>query len=365
MNFYIISFEVVKMEHARYLKIFFTITGTFAFLHVASILIFLISPEIFYYRAWEYFTDIGYRELGSPIEWRGEEAGDLSRGNLISYRQSWPTTVTTDEHGFRSNAKLVDSYPIVVSGDSSIYGSGLSDQDTLPWRLSKILDVPVFNGGRTNTPNALRHPRTYAVDVVIEAMTERVITPGKLEQENETLLTSGEVFAPLAHKTDTRLEILRDLPVRRYSLPLIGMNSLRRLLADARNFLRGENAKPRLFLRHTHRRENLERIVDLITERRDIIANRVGRYVFLAIPAKQTIYADDVDPYTKDFIPTLVAALRENGVEAIDLTATFRRESDDGLYFPYDTHWNATGAAIAAQEIARQVFGKGNNTPKP
>ena len=88
-------------------------------------------------------------------------------------------------------------------------------------------------------------------------------------------------------------------------------------------------------------------------------------WYFLAIPAKQTIYADDVDPYTQNFIPTLVAALKERGVEAVNLTTAFQRESDRGLYFPFDTHWNATGAAIAAQEIARQVFGKANDTPGP
>ena len=72
-----------------------------------------------------------------------------------------------------------------------------------------------------------------------------------------------------------------------------------------------------------------------------------------------------MDPYTRDFLPNLVAALKERGVEAVDLPTAFRRERDRGLYFPFDTHWNATGAAIAAQEIARQVFGKGNDNPGP
>ena len=64
----------------------------------------------------------------------------------------------------------------------------------------------------------------------------------------------------------------------------------------------------------------------------------------------------NVDPYTRNFIPALVAALRATGVEAVDLTTVFLRERDRGLYFLSDTHWNATGSAIAAREISRQVL---------
>jgi hypothetical protein len=78
--------------------------------------------------------------------------------------------------------------------------------------------------------------------------------------------------------------------------------------------------------------------------------------VFLPVPAKQTLYAEDVDSYTRNFIATLVARLRAEGVDAVDLATPFQAQKDNGLYFPYDTHWNKKGTALAAEVIAKQIF---------
>jgi hypothetical protein len=76
------------------------------------------------------------------------------------------------------------------------------------------------------------------------------------------------------------------------------------------------------------------------------------------VPAKQTLYAPDVDDYTRNFIPTLVARLRAEGVEAVDLATPFQKHKDEGLFFPYDTHWNEKGADLGARVLAEQLFGK-------
>ena len=145
------------MEAKRYLNILFLGAGFYFLLHMISIIAFLVAPEKFYFRAWEYFTDIAYRVEGHPMEWVGEESGDLSRNNLFLYRDSWPTRVTTDAFGFRSAAHKAGPYPILLAGDSTVFGSGLSDEATLSWQLSDILGQPVFNGARAHVLDALKH----------------------------------------------------------------------------------------------------------------------------------------------------------------------------------------------------------------
>lgn len=344
------------MTGRLYLKIFLTTTGAYAALHLASVVIFLIAPQLFYFRAWEYFDDIAYRLEGHDLRWSGAESGDLGRKHFFRHNNRRPTIVTTGPLGFRTSGPTsLRRFSVAITGDSTIFGSGLSDRETLPWRLAEIIHTGVFNGGRTQPFNALKHPRLGKIDVLIDAVTERDITIAGLRRA-QAAVDWKTPFRPLAQGDRSRVQILRNLPYRRYSLPLIGLKTVKRMARDLRAALVGKKAAPMLFIRHRQHRAEFERIVGLIVARRRMFAGRVGRYVFLAVPAKQTIYADDVDPYTRRFIPSLVAALRKRGVEAVDLTAAFQQARARGLYFSYDTHWNGNGTAVAAATIVGQIF---------
>lgn len=65
-----------------------------------------------------------------------------------------------------------------------------------------------------------------------------------------------------------------------------------------------------------------------------------------------------VGDYTRSFIATLVARPRAEGVEAADLATPFQAARQEGLYFAYDTHWNARGADLAAGVMARELIWK-------
>jgi len=62
---------------------------------------------------------------------------------------------------------------------------------------------------------------------------------------------------------------------------------------------------------------------------------------------------------------------RDERIVYFDLTASFRRNAQEGqmIYFPYDTHWNALGNKIAAEEIERflrqQMAGDAQQQPDP
>ena len=109
--------------------------------------LFIIKPSIFYWRAWEFFEELGFC-IPQKLEWNGYEYGDASRRYIYSFHNKWTTQVSIDHEGFRSVPFRSDSYPIVIVGDSNTWGSGFSDEETIPWIVAKKLAVPVFNGAR-------------------------------------------------------------------------------------------------------------------------------------------------------------------------------------------------------------------------
>lgn len=340
------------MDAARYLRVFLAIVLGFGLMHIGSLAAFLYSPEIFYYRPWEFFGDFGYQVRDMPIRWRRPEMQDQTRRNFFLYRRVRTTTVTADDDGFRARRYEADSYPIMVSGDSTIFGSGLSDDETLPWLLAEELKTPVFNAGRTTLGNALAHPAMRGTEVVVDGWTERDINPRLLQ---ERAIRVASEFRPFAPRKLSYMEAVRNVPPQRYSLPLIGWNVAKRIYRDIEVISDG-GEQPYTFLRHVMYAADLDHTVSLIAERDRIIRGLGKRYVFLPIPAKQTIYADNVDEYTRNFIPTLVGRLRAQGVEAVDLATPFEAEKDRELFHAYDTHWNAAGTRLAARVLVNTVF---------
>lgn len=343
------------MGSSSYLKVFLGITLGFGVLHISSLLAFLYSPQSFYYGPWEYFEDIAYRVEDAPMRWEGLEYQGQTRSNFLYYQYGHVTTVTTDEDGFRTPAVETDNYPILVYGDSTIFGAGLSDGETLPWRLAEITGLPVFNGARTSLSNALAHPALGAVEVVIDALTERNVYPRILKKRG---IPKPVEYRPIAAKGLTIAEAAGAIPPQRYSLPLILLKTGERLAGDYNIWRKGNGEEPYLFQRHRMRPEELDETVALIAARAKALEKQGLRYVFLPVPAKQTLYAGDVDDYTRNFIPTLVTRLRAEGVEAVDLATPFQAHKDEDLFFHYDTHWNARGADLGARMLAEQLFGK-------
>jgi hypothetical protein len=342
------------MNSTSYLKIFLTISLGFGAMHVGSLLAFLYSPQSFYYGPWEYFGDIAYRVEGAPMRWEGMEHQGQTRSNFLYYQYGHVTTVTTDADGFRARAIEADSYPVLIYGDSTIFGAGLSDGETLPWRLAEITDMPVFNGARSSLSSVLAHPALGKAEVVIDALTERNVYPRILKKRG---IPGPAAYQPIARKDQTMTQAAGAIPPQRYSLPLILLKTAERMAGDLKTWRKG-GEEPYQFKRHRARPEELDETVALIVARGKAIKARGMRYVFLPVPAKQTLYAEDVDDYSRNFIPMLVARLRAEGVEAVDLATPFQAHKGEGLFFPYDTHWNAKGAALAAKVMAEQLFGK-------
>lgn len=82
--------------------------------------------------------------------------------------------------------------------------------------------------------------------------------------------------------------------------------------------------------------------------------NRGGDFLFTAAPNKNTLYPEYMPARTRlgsvSDMDALYALLDEMGVSYLDLRDVFSQE-DEPLYFKTDSHWNAKGAALAADAL--------------
>jgi hypothetical protein len=322
--------------------------GLATVIHIASFASFIVEPQQFYYRAWEWFEDFPYRSGYFTASWNREERGDLANSHLFLYNHKRVTRVTTDRFGFRRSAQNAATYEMGVSGDSTIWGSGLSDDETLPSLIAQKMGQPVFNAGRTSLENGLKHPAMRTAKVVIHAITERHIHASSYRRA----VGSNSRASPLAQDDTSRWRIYLQTDARRYSPIARIPGYLRRLGADLHAIRKDVTNEPYLFLPHQFTPRDLSAVVPLIVSRHRILRERGIRYIFVAVPAKQTIYRENVDAYTRNYLFELDRALRANGVETVNLLESFLQHKTVGLFQPYDTHWNPQGVELAARIIS-------------
>ncbi len=155
-------------------KKYFSLTLVFYTTFYLSFILFMFFPSMFYYRSWEWFEEIVYKIPYKSI-WKGHEKGDASRRYIFHFQKKWKTTVSCDKEGYRSTFMKCEKYPIAIFGDSHIWGSGLSDEETISWILSKNLNLPVFNAGRDTYAilNLITNKKISKAKILIEMIAQR------------------------------------------------------------------------------------------------------------------------------------------------------------------------------------------------
>lgn len=91
--------------------------------------------------------------------------------------------------------------------------------------------------------------------------------------------------------------------------------------------------------------------------------NRGGDFLFTAAPNKNTLYPEYMPARTRlgsvSDMDALYALLDEMGVSYLDLRDIFSQEAEP-LYFKTDSHWNAKGAALAADALLAALSRESN-----
>jgi hypothetical protein len=116
--------------------------------------------------------------------------------------------------------------------------------------------------------------------------------------------------------------------------------------------------------RHTHpfTEEELKRWRDSLVAKRDWLAARGIKYLFVVAPDKHSIYPEFMPDYLNQVRPDscldqLVAYLKANSnIQILDLRpALLAEKSNIRVYHKTDTHWNERGAFVAYQQIMRRL----------
>ena len=304
--------------------------------------------------------------------------GDLaSFGNLPAMRQYRPEVFTTDALGFRNPPHVLGGeVSAILIGDSFAVGSGVSDDETLSSRLTKITGCVVYNAGsdlgrvvpkevlalarRLHLRNHLVM-RLYAEDAAVPPMPTR----------RERLLWDLEARMPAR---------LRALIGRLRGLAAVGPLQVLsgravKALEDDRilpNRYAGyvvratlDNGDPMLFqaseVNNFYRRREVR--LDYWQWLRDTLRPAGFDLLVVLVPSKYTVYRPflvDQRPGPgagADYLDRLEQDLRAAGIPVLNLTPLTSAEAardlryDRYLYWLDDIHWNARGIALAAGAI--------------
>ncbi len=342
------------------------------------------------FRAFEALTRDGGEGLGGPFARNTRYStstsyGDLSAmGNAKSLRQYRTEVVTTDDLGYRNApARAQDDLGAVLFGSSFAAGSGLSDDQTLSARLEAIMGAPVYNAadsdfGREHDLDRLLSSLHFRRKLAIVEHMEGVPRPvwsangSSVAQRLEHGL--GAAYRPLRLRYAHVKGWLRESPLK-----LVLFKAFKDIQDDvilpnsfSERVVRDDlsNGDPILFLPgQVTMPKDPSRVPDaLVFWRRlaQFFRERSFELVVVLVPSQYRVYGPLVEQprpaLAQDtYIDDLARALKDAGIEVVNLREPLARAAREGLpdhryvYWRDDTHWNAAGVEISAQEIASQI----------
>lgn len=213
--------------------------------------------------------------------------------------------------------------------------------------LSEILDIPIFNGARTSLDNLLKKEALADLKLIIDLRTERAV---KGNVFNNYGLVGDSSYTPLLKNNRSFEELTNIVPAQRYLITSILPRIVKRMTNDLKLLLNG-NRTERKFMHHEMDAGDLVHAVKAIKQRSDMITSKGIRYIFVVVPAKQTIYSSVSDEYMLSYVEALTKKLQKIDVETISLVDEFHEHAHIELYRNFDTHWNEQGVRVAAEKI--------------
>lgn len=280
------------------------------------------------------------------------ETGDLGHDTPSAepHRVVWET----DEYGYRARPSRITP-ELVIIGDSLVVGSGLSQEDTLAEVLRRGHGIQAYPYAPATPADFLQDPRFREQPprfVVLACIERQILEPSGLVRSEE----------PMRHPA----RWVRSLGLRAAEFAWVRMMRLN-LLGYLRAKVNGRLPRPThggtLFLQGIAantppNQADLEAASARLAQHATATRARGMEFAFLAVPNKETIYADLIPGSSApSTLPRLQEALRHRGVVSLDVEGALRQAREDQVspYLRDDTHWSPTGVKIAAAAIAGWV----------
>ncbi len=281
------------------------------------------------------------------------EVGDLAHGTEFEVNRS--VTWFTDSRGFRTQESIDDFYDVVILGDSTIAGAGLSQEDMLYSVISNKTGLRVYSMGQVGINRFLSDSRFVLnpPKVLVFGVLERNMN--NIDVLNKSVIVRSKYFFPIKERLVDLLDRSLKLNfIRKKISPSISSDNL------------AVNNSTRMVFYDVSLTQQLTnsfvvtQLVDEISSYNDLLADRNITLIFLPVPNKETVYYDDLpqnfkNRYSKSNFTSHISFLTNNaGVKTVDLLPIYNKEkSQSFLYQLDDTHWNRDGVLIAADEVIK------------
>ncbi len=295
-----------------------------------------------------------------------------------SLKLSHPVTFNTDQAGFR-NAPLSQAPPLVVLGDSFVFGVGLSDEETLPAQLSKRLGVTAYNYGAVGVeagPLYLAdgrfrpHPPRVVLWVLGSKDLDKIRIPKAMSREEVRAERDRQAHPSLWASFTQRQQAITD-EIERFNKGLTRDNGLAVLshrwvselrvqafgppdaiYPDGKWALVDTLARQRLFEPLDERA--IPETLETLRQYQRALAAQGSRFILCPVPEAGLTYpdlfpeAERVRMVRPTFLDTIRDAATEAGLEVVDLLPLFAAHRSPYLYIRDDNHWTPETVALVA-----------------
>lgn len=322
----------------------------------------VLPINFFTFRVWETLSVNSMRIMSGPFYpnryMKMEEEGELAPRTAFAEKRvvEW----YTDEYGYRNRDSKCD---VLLIGDSNITGAKLSQEETLAEVLERRLDKEVYSFAPA-TVNRFLGSQRFEQDppeVVIVSSIERRIPElpavgangiaSKVRDITGTTIGASPVLTWLAVTADR----ISKLALYRRTLAQIDRTFGKKEYISYQNefFIEGEIAN------RDFSQEEINQIAEVLEGYKQALEARGIKFIFMPIPNKENIYYELLPSQKKpDFLPRLMAELKQREVDVIDTQSTFENlyhEKNIPLYPVDDAHWNNTAVEVAASMVAQHL----------
>jgi hypothetical protein len=297
------------------------------------------------------------------------------------YRHVRKNRFSTDAAGFR-NPPFAAAPRIVLLGDSFVVGVGLSDEETLSFQLSGLLNEPVYNYGAQGNEaiplflsdrRFVRNPPRVAVFMPSQSAISPIVMPKRVDAYVPITQTQPShvrvwldtwtrpIYSIHGKITDFLLVVERDNGLKRWTQE--SYSRAHRAVFGFPNLIEVEG-KPALvqtiqaqLLDKTPEERKLDAIVASLQEVRDALARRGTQLLIAPIPETGDVYLDLVPADQQAavqkplFLDVFLDRLRQEGFRTYDVRPDLRARRSPYLFLRDDTHWNERGVRLTAEAL--------------
>lgn len=354
---------------------------------VAALLVDIVarfmSVDPLTFRGWEAMSR--FRPPGAAFEPNRRYSsartyGDTAAmGNMPELRQYRLETFTTDAFGFRNVGDMwASGVTAVMIGDSQVVGSGVSDSQTLPSRLSALTRCGVYNAGSEDAkppPDrviTLSHNLHVHEGLVIHLYTETrdlPTVPSMRKRRTDEILSRvpnwvGTGVGRLRGFIDVSpLQILSTRAMKGLENGWILPNPYAANVVKATLYNGDTMLFPAAHVEHFYRMRPVA--VDYWAWLREELQKERLDLLVVLVPGKYRVYRpfllDQKPGDGENYLGRLERKLRAAGIPVVNLAPVFAARVAESLgrheylYWLDDIHWNTRGTDVAAQAI-REVW---------